>query len=616
MIRSRVLGAGLVGAALLGLPAAAGAADLGFHPCARGIECGRALVPADHSGATPGQIRLAVQRVRASRPNPAEAVLFLAGGPGQSGTAFTRQLADVLRPLRAGRDLLTVDTRGTGRSSDLIVCPALQAPTRRTTVRGAVTACAGLVKGRHGTAEVVGDIEALRQAGGYRRLWLVGVSYGTYTAQRYAAAHPDRVAGLVLDSVVDPAAPDALPRRTAQAIPRVLAQTGARRDLAATQARLPLRERSTSITGAALLELIGSTGDNPLVRAILPGALRRAGEGDAAPLERLMRESRVFAAPARRPERKDIVESARQLSEGAWLATLCRDTPAPWSAQTPLGQPRLAAARAGLRALDPATTGGFDGAALLSFSATEHCAWWPAGTDPAPAAPLPRVPTLILNGRDDLLTPTEEAVAVARRTPGAQLLTIGHHGHSVLSSDLRCVGAALRAFAAGGTVRPCRTAIPALRPAPPPPRSARELGRTPVQRARAAAEATADDAVRSFLFVFAAALTGGDVGSRFPGLRGGHVSLETGFVLRRLEYVPGVAVSGTLLASANTKPRRGVRLRVRGPGVRAGTYRIANPLSDPRRILRLIGFDPDDVISGRPPVAVRRAVRLARRAVG
>jgi pimeloyl-ACP methyl ester carboxylesterase len=368
---SGVLGAGLLGLGFL-CASAAEAAELPFQPCGsqRGgptIECGSVTVPLDRTGLVPGQIRLALQRVRAQPevPLPGEAVLALAGGPGQSSTSFMRTFADELRPLLARRDLLALDTRGIGLASDLIVCRDLQDPAR-TRIPASVRACAaqlGSAAGRYGTVDIVEDIEAAREAAGYDRLWLVGTSYGTYTAQRYAVAHPDRVAGLVLDSVVDPASQDLLSLTRAQAIPRVLAQTclgGAcrratddiRRDFKATLARLPLRGHVGSasgrrlpirITDELLFGVITANDQNPLIAAVLPSALRRAAQGDGEPLGRLIGLTLIGDAQDLMRD-EEIREAAREFSAGNWVATTCRDTRWPWSAETPLGEPRLAAA--------------------------------------------------------------------------------------------------------------------------------------------------------------------------------------------------------------------------------------------------------------------------------
>jgi len=55
----------------------------------------------------------------------------------------------------------------------------------------------------YNTRQVAEDIETFRQAIGDEKFWLYGVSYGTEVAQTYAAAHTNRLAGLVLDGTVD-----------------------------------------------------------------------------------------------------------------------------------------------------------------------------------------------------------------------------------------------------------------------------------------------------------------------------------------------------------------------------------------------------------------------------
>ena len=47
------------------------------------------------------------------------------------------------------------------------------------------------------------DLEQFRQYLGADKIQLYGESYGTQLVQTYAAAHPDRIAGLFLDGPVD-----------------------------------------------------------------------------------------------------------------------------------------------------------------------------------------------------------------------------------------------------------------------------------------------------------------------------------------------------------------------------------------------------------------------------
>ncbi len=54
-----------------------------------------------------------------------------------------------------------------------------------------------------GTEQAVEDLEAFRQSMGDEKFWLYGESYGTQYSQTYAAAHPEHLAGLILDGTVD-----------------------------------------------------------------------------------------------------------------------------------------------------------------------------------------------------------------------------------------------------------------------------------------------------------------------------------------------------------------------------------------------------------------------------
>ncbi|KAJ8131397.1 hypothetical protein O1611_g2229 [Lasiodiplodia mahajangana] len=56
--------------------------------------------------------------------------------------------------------------------------------------------------GHVGTQEVVQDFEQIRTALGYDKVSFIGLSYGTYRAQQYAATFPSRVDKLVLDAIV------------------------------------------------------------------------------------------------------------------------------------------------------------------------------------------------------------------------------------------------------------------------------------------------------------------------------------------------------------------------------------------------------------------------------
>ncbi len=99
-------------------------------------------------------------------------VLFLHGGPGAGAGAVHRRFFDP-----GFWRVVIFDQRGAGRSRPL---GGLQNNT---------------------TADLVADIEALREHLGVDRFLLFGGSWGSTLALAYAQTHPDRVAGLVLRGV-------------------------------------------------------------------------------------------------------------------------------------------------------------------------------------------------------------------------------------------------------------------------------------------------------------------------------------------------------------------------------------------------------------------------------
>ena len=202
--------AGLLAAVLLAgaAPAAHASAALEFVRCPDGssFSCATLPVPLDRSGVLSGTIDLSVER-RLSGPQPSsDAVLALAGGPGQATLPLGEYIAKAIAPALTSRDLLLFDQRGTG-GSDPLRCSALEEPSLSPLSR-LFEQCAleiGPARGDFTTAESVQDIEALRAAAGYEKLVIYATSYGTKVALEYAERYPQRVEALVLDSVVPPA---------------------------------------------------------------------------------------------------------------------------------------------------------------------------------------------------------------------------------------------------------------------------------------------------------------------------------------------------------------------------------------------------------------------------
>jgi pimeloyl-ACP methyl ester carboxylesterase len=563
----------LVAAGLLLVFSPSANAAIAYAPCAAGsaLQCGSLDVPLDRAGAVPGSVRLAaVRRVAPSNPTNT-AVLGLAGGPGQAALPLIADFAQLMAPGLGTRDLLMFDQRGTGASSFLrcnLNGDSLTAGGQR---------CAseiGVRRQQYTTATSVEDIEALRAESGYDKLVLFGVSYGTKVALDYAARHPDRVAGLILDSVVLPPGPDPLQRSTFTAMRRVLAQLCAgtecsgisgnpTADLAArvkSLARKPLRGLLTSARGVHQRVQISSgdlfdvmlTGDeNPTLRAELPGALTSARKGDSAPLIRLVARSAGIIS---------FQTSQTDFSDAVFASTLCEEGNFPWNRASNLtgrAQQINAAARAvGAGAFSP-----FDIPTALTTEMVSLCLGWPSTTGGyVPAGPLPNVPTLVVDGAADIRTPVEDALLVKSLIPSAQVLPVPFTGHSVLASELadeQCGPRAVRQFFAGEAVTPCAATDNPFSPTPVAPTNFNRLKATgrggKIGRTITAALSTAQDMRRQ---IIGDALEAGRLPSRAGGLRGGRVVVRNEIItLFGVTYVPGVKVSGTVPLNGTAKQR-------------------------------------------------------------
>jgi pimeloyl-ACP methyl ester carboxylesterase len=158
-------------------------------------------------------------------PDP---VFFLEGGPGAGATLDAGELAS--DPLRARRDIVLVDTRGTGGSAPLN-CRLWNDGTRLDHIfpLDAVAACRDELKKRadlaqYTTAAAMDDVDEVRRYLGYGQVNLSGASYGTYAAQIFLTRHPEAVRTAVLSAVVKPGEPAPLNHaRNAQAALELLA---------------------------------------------------------------------------------------------------------------------------------------------------------------------------------------------------------------------------------------------------------------------------------------------------------------------------------------------------------------------------------------------------------
>ncbi|EQD77691.1 cysteine proteinase [mine drainage metagenome] len=393
-------------------------------------------------------LRLAMIRSPAAVPAP-DPVLYLAGGPGQSAIDTWPALAPALAGVLPTRNVILLDQRGTGGSTPL-TCPRYRAQppvdgtARESSAAGhgahlaalmaQTQACLAALRKRglnpadFTTTQAVLDLVALRRALGDPEFDLVGVSYGTRVAQQFVMQDPHAVRSMVLDSVV----PDQLilgqsfgvnldnalhadfalctknplchhafgnPWDTLVQLKRHLARHPIRVHFRTARNSRPAQEM---LTPARLVALVRLDAYSPLTAALLPLALHAAAEGHDAPL---LAESRWISRSA-----------ARTMNGAMQLSVVCSED-VPWLHATPA-----------------------EAASLLGDHVIDDlramCAIWPKGAVPARFhTPLQsKVPTLILEGQFDPVTPPRYGVDVLKGLGDARLLIAPGQAHNVIGA--------------------------------------------------------------------------------------------------------------------------------------------------------------------------------------
>jgi pimeloyl-ACP methyl ester carboxylesterase len=544
-------------------------------PCGTdtGVVCTQVVVPLDRSGVVPGTVTLHVEVVPSQ--GVSRGVMFLiAGGPGQGsahvyglGTAANVSLYHYLFP---GYTLVAYDDRGTG-DSGLLDCPSLQRANTADGERDAAAACGaalGAQRDFYSTADHAEDLDAVRQALGYDKIALYGVSYGTKLAVAYALAHPSHVERLLLDSVVSPDFQDPFSASVVRAMPATLAgfcsDGGCRAatgnfagDAAALANRLatkPLRvavaetggtKKQVRVDGLELLSVLIDADLNPGLAAELPAVVRAALRGSTQPLARL-----AYLHDGGNQE------ASVDLSFALYAATVCRDGPFPWAPDTPVGA-RAALEQSAIAALPPGAFGPF-GPWAARFGNADFCLGWPSpsgGAELGPG-PLPNVPVLAVSGGFDMRTPTAGAASVVSLFPQGKLLVVPGVGHSTVTADYSgCAAKAVHTWMTGGAPpSECPRSQPLVAPVPTLPVLPATRSRRPLSPAAtlAVVKATLKEAEAVWL------MTSGVTGSTtpVPGIYGGRMTSpsSTSFKLAGYSITQGVSLSGTIKIAKGGPP--------------------------------------------------------------
>lgn len=405
--------------------------------------CAAVSVPEDwqHPAGRHIRLKVAVVGAEATRPD-ADVVTFLDGGPGGAATEDYPAVAPALELLRARRHVLLVDQRGTGGSNALRCAEPRAVPLPGsggglTPEDSALTAwvhqCLGELAGRaaaqfYTTSAAVRDLEAVRQALGAPPLDLIGVSYGTRVAQQYARAYPSAVRSVVLDSPVpnslalladharnleqvlrvrlehcsaDPACAQRFGDPYAT-LYRVRDRLRGRSHVVTVRDPVSFEPSELTLTADDMAALVRFYSYSATTAALLPLMLQQAEQGNYATL---LGQRQLLA--------QDLAD---QITGALELSVVCAE-------DVDLLQPRPE---------DEATLLG-NGAIRRAQTA---CALWPRGTRPSSFHQPWRssLPTLLLSGELDPVTPPEYSRRIAQGLTHARVLLAPGQGHGVIAA--------------------------------------------------------------------------------------------------------------------------------------------------------------------------------------
>jgi pimeloyl-ACP methyl ester carboxylesterase len=399
--------------------------------------CAVLSVPLDRSRTVEGKVEVHVAVVPALNRRSTSAPLFLlAGGPGQSASDMYVALSAAFARINRDHDIVVVDQRGTGMSNPL-ACkypedwqePADPMPGLRQATQACLAKFGDRV--RFFTSSIaVQDLDAVRAALGYPQIDLYGASYGTRVAQLYMRRFPTRTHAVILDGVTYPEQIFGVdtPKDGERALQLIVGRCRASADCNAAYPNL-----QPELDG--LLKQFGPqrvtvTLDDPndavpkqvdFTRSILGASLRFLSYSatQASLLPALIHQGAhgVFA-----PLAAQTIMSTRQvgdqLAAGMQYSVLCSED-APFIAAADVDRAALAKTYQGTDQID----------AML-----EVCKLWPRGPMDADLhSPLHSdVPTLLLSGEADPVTPPADADRAARGLTVKRHLVLSGEGHGQL----------------------------------------------------------------------------------------------------------------------------------------------------------------------------------------
>jgi pimeloyl-ACP methyl ester carboxylesterase len=399
--------------------------------------CGTLRVPLDREHPKEGSVDLKVAVVPAlNRRSTAVPLFLLAGGPGQSAMQVYVALNTAFQRINRNHAIVLLDQRGTGLSS-LQSCaypedwqePVDPMPALRKATMDCLAKLGPHVR-YYTTSIAVRDLDEMRLALGYDQIDLYGGSYGTRVAELYMRRYPAHVQAVILDGVTYPqqAIGAETPLDGERALNLIVARCLKAPDCAATYPQLQddltnlLREYGPQKTPVTIDDPnSGLPLEIEFNRRILNAALRLLSYSSmqASLLPALIQGA---AHGKLRPLAAQAVMNMRQISDqlanGMQYSVICSED-----------EPFFASANID-RAATAKTYQGTD----MMDALHEICGLWPRGpVDAELHAPLHSdIPTLLLSGEADPVTPPVDAERAAAGLTRHRHLILKGEGHGQL----------------------------------------------------------------------------------------------------------------------------------------------------------------------------------------
>jgi pimeloyl-ACP methyl ester carboxylesterase len=408
-----------------------------LHLSSVAARCASLRVPLDREHPKAGSIDLKVAVVPAlNRRSTAAPLFLLAGGPGQSAMQVYVALSGAFARINRNHAVVLLDQRGTGASNRQSCAypedwqePADALPALRKATGDCLAKLGPQVR-FYTTSVAVRDLDEVRAALGFEQIDLYGGSYGTRVAELYMRRYPAHVHAVILDGVTYPqqAIGAETPEDAERALNLIVARCLQTADCAATYPEL--QDELSALLKQFGAQKIPVTIDDPnsglpleleFNRRILDTALRLLSYSSmqASLLPALIHGA---AHGKLRPLASQSVMSVRQLTDqianGMSYSVVCSED-----------EPFFAAANID-RAAMAKTYQGTD----MVDGLHEICKLWPRGPVDADlhASLHSDIPTLLLSGEADPVTPPVDAERAAEGLSRHRHLILKGEGHGQL----------------------------------------------------------------------------------------------------------------------------------------------------------------------------------------